>query len=523
MDPAVREVLDRGDFETQPGDDPKDPSTSWSLTLDVASVSATAHAAPWQTLGWEAIVVYEMHAKRFTDIDAGTLSPLDIVADELAPACRRGGPGYLRGLPVTALELLPVHEFKLTASWGYNPAFFFAIDGFYGGSMALARMVDASHRAGRGVFLDLVYNHMNDSPLTQIAIDVYRNGDAWGDRINHDHPMVKEFFRQAIVYTWRTFGLDGFRFDDTKTILNNNGWDFLSKVHGAVRGAADAEGRHWPYCVAENDQDGRQWNLSNPAWSVLDGQWAYDQSWTGSATSRTIRGTRRPTTWGASRAGWTSPRRDGAGSISRPRVMPRVTTGSASRTPATSGSPPGPLRPGVPVGQGDRDRGADCLAGCPCFSWARRWARPGRSRSTTTGRSSIPQVHDLPAGVGHRPDRVLAWFRSLMGLRNDPIKGLRGNDSIQVVRTGRRTVAFTCGGGQSLFAVVTFGTPDQRQDSSWLGLPNGSPYKEIFNSSWPASGSSRSPSTPTADTTAQIFSGQVLNLPYVGAVVLERR
>ena len=58
-----------------------------------------------------------------------------------APAdkpCRRGGAGYLRGLPVTALELMPVHEFKSTASWGYNPAFFFAIDGFYGGSAALA-------------------------------------------------------------------------------------------------------------------------------------------------------------------------------------------------------------------------------------------------------------------------------------------------------------------------------------------------------------------------------------------------
>ena len=115
-------------------------------------------------------------------------------------------------------------------------------------------MVDAAHRAGKGVFLDLVYNHMNDSPLTQIAADVYRNGDAWGDRISHEHPIVKEFFRQAVVHTWRTFGLDGFRFDDTKTILNNNGWDFLARVHNAVRASADAEGRAWPFCVAENDR-----------------------------------------------------------------------------------------------------------------------------------------------------------------------------------------------------------------------------------------------------------------------------
>ena len=51
--------------------------------LDVNGVYSTAHAAPWQTMGWEALLVYEMHARRFTDISPGTLSPLDIVADEL--------------------------------------------------------------------------------------------------------------------------------------------------------------------------------------------------------------------------------------------------------------------------------------------------------------------------------------------------------------------------------------------------------------------------------------------------------
>ena len=91
------------------------------------------------------------------------------------------------------------------------------------------------------------------------------------------------------------------------------------------------------------------------------------------------------------------------------------------------------------------------------------------------------------------------------------------------MKTGRRTLAFTCGGGQSLFAVVTFGTPDRRQDSSWLGLPNGSPYKEIFNSSWPVFRVESEPEQANGGYDAQIFSGQVLNLPYIGAVVLERR
>jgi hypothetical protein len=94
---------------------------------------------------------------------------------------------------------------------------------------------------------------------------------------------------------------------------------------------------------------------------------------------------------------------------------------------------------------------------------------------------------------------------------------------VQVVRTGRRTLAFTCGGGQGLFAVVSFGTPDQRQDSSWLGLPDRSTFKEIFNSSWPVFRVESEPEHTNGGYDARISSGQILNLPYVGAIVLERR
>jgi 1,4-alpha-glucan branching enzyme len=522
MDPAAREVLDTGDFETRPGDDPSDPTTSWSLVIDLAQVFATAHAAPWQTMGWEALVVYEMHAKRFTDLDPGSLYPLDIVADELMPSCRRGTSGYLFGLPVTVLELLPVHEFKSTASWGYNPAFFFAVDGFYGGSSALARMVNAAHQNGKGVFLDLVYNHMNDSPLTQIASDVYRNGDAWGDRINHDHPIVKEFFRQAIVYTWRTFGLDGFRFDDTKTILNNNGWDFLSKVHTAVRTAADAEGRHWPFCVAENDQDGRQWNLSNPAWAVLDGQWAIDESY----RLRDI-----------SYDPW-NPAADSAGSLkpwmNQPPTWPGRQYFEATRFAEShdrvSEQDPGDKRVAArpPAGLGfqmAKAIGAVALLcrGVPMIFMGQEVAETRPFSFDNNGPVVDPQDHDLPPATATDQTRVLAWFASLMGLRNDAAKGLRGNDSTQVVTTGRRTVAFTCGAGQRIFVVATFGTPDQSQNTASLGLPGGSAYKEIFNSTWPQFRVESEPEHTNGGFDAQIWNGQMLQLPFIGAVILERR
>ena len=92
-----------------------------------------------------------------------------------------------------------------------------------------------------------------------------------------------------------------------------------------------------------------------------------------------------------------------------------------------------------------------------------------------------------------------------------------------MVATGNLTVAYTCGAGQKLFTVVTFGTPDQQQDSSWLGLPIGAAYKEIFNSSWPAFQVEFEQEHTNGGYDAQIYSGQILNLPYVGAVVLQRR
>jgi pullulanase/glycogen debranching enzyme len=167
--------------------------------------------------------------------------------------------------PVTVLGLMPVNEFNSAMGWGYDPSYYFAIDSVFGGAAALARLVDSAHASGRGVTLDVVYNHSLGSSLMQIAPDVYRNGDYDGDRMNCGHPMVLEFLRQAVVYLFRTFNLDGFRFDDTKTIVADcvGGWQFLGAIRGALRGAAAADGRAWPYCVAENS--------SLNAWNVIGG------------------------------------------------------------------------------------------------------------------------------------------------------------------------------------------------------------------------------------------------------------
>jgi 1,4-alpha-glucan branching enzyme len=521
LDPAAREVQDRGtSFAASYGDDPKQPDTSWSMVADAASVYAAAHVSPWQTMGWEKLLIYEIHANRFTDMNTGGLMPLELLADELSALCRRGQPGYLRQLPVTTFGLMPVSAFSSTLSWGYDPSYYFAIDGFYGGATGLANFVNAAHANGRGVMLDVVYNHSLGSSLMQIAPDVYRNGDYDGDRMNCGHPMVGEFLRQATVYLSWTFGLDGFRFDDTKTIITQcqGGWDFLGMLRTALRKAATAEGRAWPYCVAENSDN--PWAISNPRGGVMDGQWEIDEVWRIRDASydpwhpgwddsgRLSNEMNQPSYWGrpfsqATRFGeshdMVSEQDPG-----NKRIAARPPSGMGLRLAKAMGTLT-LLSNGVPMLFMGQEVGETL-----CFSF------------DEAAKAVNPQQHDQPSATATDQTRILAWFRSLMGLRNDPIKGLQGDVNYQVVGTGNRTVAFTCGAGQRLFVVVTFDTANQQQNSAWLGLPTGGTFKEIFNSSWPVFQVEFELEQTNGGYTAQIYSGQILNLPSIGAVVLER-
>jgi len=170
-------------------------------------------------MGWQDLVIYEMHAERFTNLAPGALAPLDLLVDEFKPVSRLGQPGYLRALPVTAIELMPVQEFSSALSWGYDPSFYFAIER----ALWWQRLVGQSRERGASKWSRSLSRRglqpiRSVSPLMQIAPDVYRNGNYDGDRMNCGHPMVGEHLRQATIHIWRTFGIDGFRFDDTQTI-----------------------------------------------------------------------------------------------------------------------------------------------------------------------------------------------------------------------------------------------------------------------------------------------------------------
>jgi 1,4-alpha-glucan branching enzyme len=355
----------------------------------------------------------------------------------------------------------------------------------------------------------------------QIAPEVYGTGpDQYGDGMNCGHPMTTEFLRQATVYLWRTFGLDGFRLDDTALIITSSpgGWQFLWNLRQALRTAASAEGRAWPYCVAENSNN--PWAVSNPQSGVLDGQWevdeayrvrdaSYDSGTPGSDDSGPLANEMNQPSY-SGRPFFQATRFGESHDMVSAQDSQQLNQRIAARPPFGQGYQLAKamgtltlLSNGVPMLFMGQEVGETL-----CFSF------------DDAAQPVNPQ--QLPAATAIDQGRILAWFVSLMGLRNDPSQGLQGESNYQVVGTGNRTVAYTCGAQQCLFVVVTFGTPNQQQNSGWLGLPAGTAFKEIFNSSWPDFQVEFEPENTNGGYTAQIYSGQILNLPAMGAVVLQR-
>jgi 1,4-alpha-glucan branching enzyme len=525
LDPASRMVLDAGSLTVDAG---SGAEQSWSCVADLDVLAAPLSTDPWKTAGWNWLNIYELHAQCFTQRNEAAATCFDQVIDELRS-------GYLSRLPITALEFLPVHEFPASqAGWGYNPALFFAIDSSYGGPTAFARLVRSAHDATRGILLDLVYNHLVGSPMQALARDVYVSGEtAWGDMVHFAHPAACEFFRQATVYLWKVLRLDGFRFDSTETIINGDhyvdstpyviardrsgtykfgagkGWEFLGILKTALRRAADAEGMGWPYLVGENDPENVP--MTDPDRGVLDGQWHFSQMYALNNAARSS----------DDHASDVRNNLDNAGTPFQRSVIYGESHDSASgrdgRTRIAATPPWGLGR------QMSKAVGALVLLakGIPMIFMGQE---AGETQPFTFGLTPADPGFTLSLNSYEVLEsanlQVLTWFRDLMGLRNNPANNLGGNGS-QTSGLGYKTVAFTRAGGE-FFIIVTFGTNTQQQNLAWLGLPMNATYKEVFNSTWERYAIQDEPLIQNGGYGAQLHSGDLINLPGTGAIVLQR-
>ena len=188
-------------------------------------------------------VIYEVHVKGFTarhpdvpEAQRGTYSGL------AHPAAIE----YLTGLGVTAVELLPVHQFihdahlierGLRNYWGYNSIGFlaphneYAAGGERGEQVAeFKAMVRALHEAGIEVILDVVYNHtaegnhlgpvlamkgIDNAAYYRLADDqrFYYDTTGTGNSLNVRHPHTLQLIMDSLRYWVTEMHVDGFRFD----------------------------------------------------------------------------------------------------------------------------------------------------------------------------------------------------------------------------------------------------------------------------------------------------------------------
>ena len=200
-------------------------------------------------------VIYEMHVGGFTaSPTSGVEHPgtyLGVI--EKIP--------YLKSLGVTAVELMPVHEFlneTLDASlqrppnyWGYDPIAFFAPHrGYAAGSepgcqvREFKEMVRALHAAGIEVILDVVFNHTAEgnecgSTLSFKGLEnrvyymlgddgaSYRNFSGCGNTVNGNHPIVRELIFLCLRHWVHNYHIDGFRFDLASILSRDRNGDIL--------------------------------------------------------------------------------------------------------------------------------------------------------------------------------------------------------------------------------------------------------------------------------------------------------
>ncbi|HUW97950.1 MAG TPA: glycogen debranching protein GlgX [Acidiferrobacter sp.] len=221
---------------------------------------------------WSQTVIYETHVRGLTVHESsgverpGTYHALM----EKIP--------YLKDLGVTAVELMPVHEFNdhraigldpqggapINNYWGYDPVAFIAPKGSYGSAgsrgqqkLEFKEMVRALHDADIEVILDVVFNHTAEGnergpTLSLRGIDnvifymlqedkrFYKDYAGTGNTVNANHPVVQEHILDALRYWVVEMHIDGFRFDLASILGRDSAGNLLANPPLIERIAEDA-------------------------------------------------------------------------------------------------------------------------------------------------------------------------------------------------------------------------------------------------------------------------------------------
>ena len=192
-------------------------------------------------------IIYELHIRDISeDENSGIKNKGKFLGltetGTKSPDGKATGLDHLKELGVTHIHILPAFDFNTVDetkpsagqyNWGYDPQNYNVPEGSYStnpydGNVRIKefkQMVQALHKNGLRVILDVVYNHTSDidhSNFTQFAPGYfyrhnadgsYSNGTGCGNETASERPMMRKFMIESVVYWAKEYHLDGFRFD----------------------------------------------------------------------------------------------------------------------------------------------------------------------------------------------------------------------------------------------------------------------------------------------------------------------
>jgi maltooligosyltrehalose trehalohydrolase len=223
---------------------------------DVHGASEVIHPASWRWADtdwrgrpWCEALIYELHVGAFTP--EGTFRAV------------AGKVGYLAGLGITAIEIMPVADFPGRRNWGYDGVLPYAPDSAYGRPEDFQSLVEAAHAQGMMVILDVVYNHFgpDGNYLGLYAPNFFteRHKTPWGPAMNFDGPgsrAVRDYVVHNALHWLRDYHIDGLRLDAVHAILDDSPTHILTEIAQTVR--TELSGR-CIHLILENEDNESRW------------------------------------------------------------------------------------------------------------------------------------------------------------------------------------------------------------------------------------------------------------------------
>ena len=201
------------------------------------------------------LIIYEMHHRDFSmDMSSGIKNKGKFLALTEPAAI-----SHLRRLGVNAVHILPSFDFAsideskpdvAQYNWGYDPLNYNVPEGSYSTNAAdpkarireFKQMVQALHKAGIRVILDVVYNHtfdINGSNFQKTYPDYffrknaegkYSDGSGCGNETASDKELMREFMKESVTYWVNEYHIDGFRFD----LMGVHDIETMNEIHDVV-------------------------------------------------------------------------------------------------------------------------------------------------------------------------------------------------------------------------------------------------------------------------------------------------